>query len=283
MVKTIYQTLENYKTEIDKSVERNNYSFSNIEKGIQISRRYIQELRIILRNGKFKRKEDEICFFKEQKPFVYGRLKFYTELYIFLMHKPLGSLKSQRTYIDNKIKKLQAYYQRNIDFVKYYREKSTLLDEFYFLRGNDNLALISDTSHFYTDAEFSTSHDHTVAKIIAYDLLLAFYIEELNSLRNEQGITSKPHLKNYKNQRLVWTANKIDAIELIYALKISGAINNGLIDIRALATMFEKLFNIDLGNYYHTFVEIRARKTNQTKYIDYMRDSLLERIQNMDE
>ena len=73
----------------------------------------------------------------------------------------MGSIKSQRNYIDYLIKKLQTDNQKNIDFIKYYREQSTLLDEFFFLRGKDKINLISDTSHFYTD---STSPHHRCAQ-----------------------------------------------------------------------------------------------------------------------
>jgi hypothetical protein len=45
-----------------------------------------------------------------------------------------------------------------------------------------------------------------------------------------------------------WTAAKIDAVELIYALKVSGAINNGNIDIAELVTLFEIIFQLDLGS-----------------------------------
>ncbi len=136
-----------------------------MEKGITISRKCLQRLRLVIRNGSFKNKEDEILFFKRQKPYIYGNLKFYVKLYKHLLQIPKGSNKSQRSHIDNEIKKQQEYYNKNLDFIRYYRQNHTNLDEFYFLRGNDNIGLISDTSHFYTDAEFSNSHDIADAKI----------------------------------------------------------------------------------------------------------------------
>ena len=239
MEERIQEILSTYKNEISEIANLNLNDLSNIEKGIHISRKHLQELRIVLRSGTFKNKTDEIRFFKEQKPYIFGRLKFYIKLYIFSTHRPLGSLKFQRSYIDTEIKKLQIHYQKNIDFVKYYRENSTVLDEFYFVRGNDNLNLISDTSHFYTDSEFSTSHDNAVAKIIAYDLLLAFYIEELNALEIGKKNSSHSTCKLLKLPKLTWTGNKIDIIELIYALHNSGSINKGTADIKEIAVIFD--------------------------------------------
>tara|TARA_R110002049_G_scaffold214533_3_gene386004 strand:+ start:18973 stop:19821 length:849 start_codon:yes stop_codon:yes gene_type:complete len=282
MTNEIKNIISSYKDEIEELGQGIKYTYAKIENGIQISRKYLQELRVVLRNGKFKNKKDEIQFFKKQKPFIYGRLKFYSKLYVYITHKPLGSKKSQRIFIDSEIQKLQSYYQRNIDFVQYYREDSMILDEFYFLRGNDNPALFSDTSHFYTDSEFSTSHDNAVAKIIAYDLLLAYYVEELKFLSN--NIDPKDGLGKYLNSKtLNWTANKIDLIELIYALYLNNSINGGKTEIKEIALICEKIFKIDLGNYYHSFIELKARKKNQTKFLDQLKESLLKRMEESDQ
>lgn len=283
MTNDIEEILTNYKLEIQEIGLGSVYSFANIEKGIHISRKYLQELRVVLRNGRFLKKTNEIHFFKKQKPFIYGRLKFYSKLYGYLTHKPLGSKKSQRIFIDSEIQKLQNYYQSNIDFVQYYRENSMLLDEYYFLRGKDNPALFSDTSHFYTDSEFSTSHDNAVAKIIAYDLLLAYYVEELKRLKNNNYRSIDRLRKHLRLNTLNWTANKIDLVELIYALHSSASINNGSIEIKEIALACEKIFGIDLGNYYHSFIELKARKKNQTKFLDQLRESLAKRIEESDE
>jgi hypothetical protein len=258
-----------------KIVDQNNLTiFSNVESGIKISRKYLQELRIIVRNNQFKTIENEIDFFKNQKPYIYARLKFYTKVYAYLLEKPAGSIKAQRNFIDLQLKKLQTNYKKNLDFVKYYRENDTTLDHYYFVRGNDNLSLVSDTSHFYTDAEFSTSHDNSMAKIMAYDLLVNFYNQELIRL----GIAIST--KNEKCNRLKseWTASKTDLIELIYALQASGAIRDGKIGIKEMATACEELFNIDLGNYYKTYIEIKARKTESTNFINKLKKHLEKKI-----
>ena len=227
MHKLIQTILENYKEEIKVVEESNLDDFNNVEKGISISRQYLQQLRICVRENEFVDKQNEIIFFKKHKPYVYSRLKFYAKLYNFLINRPAGTIKSQQDFIDSEINRLQESNRRNIDFIKYYREGSELLDEFYFLRGKDKISLFSNTSHFYTDAEFSTSHDNAIAKIMAYDLLISHYSEELNNLRGlSYGIPNK--LNTLSNgERLGWTASKTDLIELIYALQASGAIKRG--------------------------------------------------------
>jgi hypothetical protein len=85
-----------------------------------------------------------------------------------------------------------------------------------------------------------------------------------------------------QSSRLFWTGNKTELIELIYALQSSGAINSGTADIKEMASLFEQIFNIDLGNYYHTFIEIRARKGSKTKFIDKLEEALLRRFEESD-
>ncbi|ODS89458.1 MAG: hypothetical protein ABS44_04340 [Chryseobacterium sp. SCN 40-13] len=282
MHKLIQTILENYKEEIKVVEESNLNDFNNVEKGISISRQYLQKLRVCVRENEFVDKQNEIIFFKKHKPYVYGRLKFYAKLYKFLINRPAGTIKSQEEFIDSEINRLQESNRQNIDFIKYYREGSEVLDEFYFLRGNDKISLVSSTSHFYTDAEFSTSHDNTIAKIMAYDLLISHYVEELSYLRELSfGLPNK--LNTLTNgERLSWTASKTDLIELIYALQASGAIKSGTAGIKEMASACEDIFELKLGNVYRTFLEIRERKIDQTKFIDRLKTTLLRRMEETD-
>ena len=282
MHKLIHKILDNYKEEIKAVEESNLNDFNNVEQGISISRQYLQQLRVCVRENEFQDKQNEIIFFKKHKPYVYSRLKFYAKLYNFLINRPAGTIKSQQEFIDSEINKLQESNRRNIDFIKYYREDSELLDEFYFLRGNDKISLVSNTSHFYTDAEFSTSHDNAIAKIMAYDLLISHYVEELSYLRDlSNGVQNK--LNTLSNgERLGWTASKTDLIELIYALQASGAIKSGTAGIKEMASACEDIFELKLGNVYRTFLEIRERKIDQTKFIDRLKATLLRRMAETD-
>ncbi|MBI6119124.1 RteC domain-containing protein [Salegentibacter sp. F60176] len=275
----IQHILDDCKLALGEVNDKSLNEFSNVEKGIKITRKYLQKLRVVLRKGSFSNKENEILFFKKQKPFIYGQLKFYAKLYKYLMQKPRGTVKSKRKYLNTEIVKLQEYYYHNSEFIKYYRQNATFLDEFYFLRGNDNIGLLSDTSHFYTDAEFSTSHDNAVAKILAYDLLLNHYTNELNDLKkSKRKISSNEKLLESLN--LTWTSNKIDLIELVYSLIASGAVKG---DIKDLATAFEKILDIDLGNYYRSFLEIRGRKEDFARFLDLLKTSLIKKIREADE
>lgn len=252
------------------------------EKSIEIISRSLNELKKCVQNRSFKSKEEEIKFFKEVKPQVFSKLIYYQKLFNIESKRPRSSNKSQIKYYNKNIDRLQNYFNDHLEFYHYYRRGATFLDEHYFVRGKIDIRLFPDTFSFFIDDKFSTSHDSTVATILAYDMLIVYLKTEIDKLENTNGMETI--INPFQNQsRLFWTANKTDLIELIYALQSSGAINSGTADIKEMATACERLFNIDLGDYYRTYLEIRSRKTNQTKFLDKMKDSLVTRMEDADE
>jgi len=252
------------------------------EQGIKISKQTLEKLRDLVINQSFKKKLIEICFFKYVKPQVYSKLIYNVKLFNIESKRPRSSNKSQTKYLNSHIDKLQNYFNDNLEFYHYYRRGATSLDEQYFIRGKADIRLYPDAFHFFADEQFSTSHDSTVATILAYDMLIIHLKKEIDKLENNNGMDTNPS-KEVLASKLFWTGSKTDLIELIYALHGSGAINSGTAGIKELASTCEQMFNIELGNYYHTFIEIRSRKVNSTKFIDKLNESLLRRIDEADE
>ena len=83
--------------------------------------------------------------------------------------------------------------------------------------------------------------------------------------------------------KLKWTAPKVALTELLYALNSEGVFNNGTADLKDIAEFFEYIFEIDLGQYRRTFLEIRARKSDRTKFISSLNEALLKRMDNADD
>lgn len=252
------------------------------EEGILITKRALEQLRANVVKRKFKNLNDEVYFFKNLKPQVFSKLIYYQKLFNIESKRPRSSNKSQVKYFNKHIDRLQNYFNDHLEFYHYYRRGGTSLDEHYFVRGKIDIRLFPDTFTFFIDDKFSTSHDSTVATILAYDMLIVYLKTEIDKLENSNGMETT--INPFQNQsRLFWTANKTDLIELIYALHSTGAINSGTADIKEMATACERLFNIELDDYYRTYLEIRSRKTNQTKFIDKLKESLTDRMHNADE
>lgn len=221
----------------------------------------------------FKNEEQEIHFFKRLKPTILSKLICYNAVFKIEAKKPYGAKQVLEDYYNNELAKLKRFYDNNKEFYSYYRTNSTYLDHKYFVRGNYDIVLSLDTFYFETDHSFSTSHDFKVAKIIANDRIQAYLEDQINNNKIERA----------NDITLNWTGSKAALTELIYGLHSQGVFNNGNTDIVAIVRFFESNFNIDLGDFYHTFLELKARKINRTKFIDSLRDALIKRMDEQDE
>ena len=251
------------------------------EESIRITKRALKQIKILFLRKKLIPKNEEILFFKNMKPYVFSKLIYYVKLFSIESKRPRSSNKSQVKYFNNHIDRLQNYFNDNLEFYHYFRRGAIFLDEEYFIRGKADIRLFPDSLSFLTDEKFSTSQDTTVATIMAYDMLIIYLKREIDKLENNNSMET--NINAFKKQsKLFWTGNKTDLIELIYALHSSGAVNSGTADIKEMASACEQMFNIDLGDYYRTFLEIRSRKINQTKFIDKLKDSLENKMLDSD-
>lgn len=282
LIRSVKKVVSRFNVEIDTLEVNNEDVLVKAELGIKLVKNVLDEIRSIIVNKTFEKSKDEIYFFKYIKPQIYSKLIYFVKLFNIESKRPRSSNKSQTKYFNSEIDKLQVYFNDNLEFYQYYRQGATFLDEQYFLRGKLDIRLHPDTFHFFTDTQFSTSHDSTVATILAYDMLIVYLKKEIETLVNSNNMETNFNAFQ-KQSKLFWTGSKTDLIELIYALHSSGAINSGTADIKEMASACEQVFNIDLGNYYHTFIEIRSRKSNTTKFIDKLKDSLIQRIEESDE
>ncbi|RPG30152.1 RteC domain-containing protein [Flagellimonas sp.] len=251
------------------------------EKGIALVEKCIRKLQKEIEGKTFETQSDEIYFFKHVKPQIFSKLIYYVRLFSIESKRPRGKDMAQVKYLQQQIDKLQTFFNDNLEFYNYYRRGAMSLDEQYFVRGNRDLRLPLESFHFLIDDQFSTCQDGTVATIMAYDMLIVYLRKEVDDLQN--NLEPQKNITMEKPSKLFWTGSKTDLIELLYALHASNAINSGTVDIKELASHFEHFYNVDLGNYYHTFIDIRSRKTSKTRFLDKLIDMLHQRMESLDE
>lgn len=273
ILKKLYDELDILEVEIEDVLEK-------AEKGIKLTKETLKKIRNHVVKNEFKAVKDEILFFKIEKPRLYSKLIYYVKLFTIESKRPRGSNKSQIKYLNEHIERLQVYFHENLDFYHYYRRGATYLDKQYFLRGEADIRLFPDNFHCLTDDEFSTSHDSTVATILAYDLLIVYLKQEIDKLENNGNGMDLQLLQQQSN--IIWTSQKVNLIELIYALHSTDVINNGKVDIKDIARVVERIFKIDLGDYYRAFLEIRMRKNGRTKFLDLLKENLEKRMNEID-
>lgn len=177
-------------------------SLIRIEAVIQLIIQSLADLKEFVMKKDFKNKEEEIQFFKYQKPVIVSKLIYYNAIYKIETRRPYGN-KRIKKYFTKELKKLKRFFDNNLDFYKYYRSNNSFVDEKFFVRGKHDIRLWLDTFYFEADHRFSTSHDYKVAKIIANDLIQVYLEDRLNNVNVKKvsdnslnGQQAKLHSRN---------------------------------------------------------------------------------------
>lgn len=235
---------------------------------VQILKQAIVELKSFCKTYQFVDTREEIKFFKEVKPVLVSQYLYQRGLWKALLADAYRDTARKLTYYTDAMHRLQDFAQRNDAFYHYCLSGASYYDEHYFTRQPQAAKSVNQ------DDNFSTSHDMKLAKVLAYEMLREYFVQTIQKLQSQPP----------GNARLMeWTAPKTAAIELIYALQASGAVNNGKTDIKLLMNYFERIFNINLGNFYRSFHEMTIRKGSRTTFLDSIRERLLQKLNERDE
>ena len=247
---------------------------------VEFLQRSLEDMRTYIVNHPFSNKEEEIYFFKHIKPEVLSRLLYFTEIYNTEMRKPHGSIEVLKKYYNDRLDELTSYFESNLDFYQYYRSKATHLDSHYFVRGHIDFKLCPNCVPYDRDPEFSTCYDHKAAQILANDMLCIYLNKKLHGVDKQVIIAkSRSFLPEHPFR---WTATKIAAVELGYAIYAAGILNNGQADIKEIMTFMEASFQIDLGDYYRTYITMKDRKKDRTSFLNSLIKSLLKKMDEDD-
>ena len=255
------------------------YGYDIIETSLSMVHRLqelLNDLKAKLQTYSFPAKENEITFFKTQKPEILGRLLFFYKIYRIETQCPNGSNDVIRNYISKELDNLTYFFNRNLDFYQYYRSHSTLYDEYYFVRGKSDLRLCTDSAQFDKDPNFSTGYDYKVAKIIANEMLRIYLNKRLVKLETNTQV--EDNLQKCLKYPFRFTGKKVFLIELGYSLVSSGDINNGNVEIKEMMNFLGTVFQVELGDYYAAYIAMKERKKDRTAYLSRLQDSLVKRM-----
>ena len=240
-------------------------------KAAKLIKKTLENFRTKIRKEGFRSTEDEIHFFKYVKPKISSYLIFYSVLAEIETSKITLNAEELKLFIDKKERMFRHIMRENIDFVQYYRAGLCHLDRIYFVREANLLSMSKNSAHQLSDPEFNVSHDLVAANIMAFDLF-------------QKHLSPKPAMQpsfGPPQPKLKWTGNKLDLVELIYALHTSGAINHGDADLKEIAAMFEHSMRIELSDLYRCFHDIAGRKKERVKFVNRLEVLLENRIDEL--
>jgi hypothetical protein len=147
------------------------------------------------------------------------------------------------------------------------------------MRGKHDIQLSTESFYFERDPKFSTNCDFKAAKILANELLAIYLNGELKKLKQPKDNIEPAVIPIIKE---TWTRSKTDLVELIYAIWETKCFNHGRATLKRLTIYFENVFNIELGDIYHTYLSIRERN-NRTQFLDELREKFILKMDKDDQ
>ena len=251
------------KQELDK-LDTNQDEIIKIGKALAFIRELISELKAFTRNYKFQNQAEEIQFFKEVKPIFLSQYFYYKKVFAIRLFDSFKDVKSRRTNYYRILHMFEVNVKKNQEFYEYIMSGDSYLDSNYFIR------TYKDNKSLDRDEKFSTGYDIKLSRVLANELLKKYILKLLNQV-------------NVTRPTLTWTGSKTDLIELIYALHCVDVFNNGSANIKSIASGFEDLFNINLGDYYRTFQDMRLRKKSRAPFLDFLKDKFSHRVNDLND
>jgi hypothetical protein len=269
--------------ELEEKINKISYDYDNpivmCNKAIEAVVNHLKQLKEYVLANQFETQEDEIKFFKHIKPKFISKLIYYKKIRKLETRKPVGCEKIQREYLDNELNKLNIYFIENLEFYNYYRLGSDFIDSKIFIRTNNEIDYNLETFYYELDHRFSTTHDFKAATILSNEIFQKYIENKIRNLTDNKAMEINPLMEK---PVLKWTESKTSLIELIYALHTQKVFNNGKADIIDIAKHFEKIFDIELGDFYRVWNEIKNRKINKTKFLDTLKENLNKRCEEQD-
>ena len=249
----------------------------SLKMAIKTTKSVLNDLRSYISNFDFPNNKSEIEFFKIVKPKFLSKLIYYRKVLNFEFSKPASSSTQLSTFYENELNSLKFFHEMHEDFYKYYKNGDTFWDEYFFMRSADRTYGLLQFYVHEVDPLFSTGFDQLVSEILANEEVSTYLHRCIDHCNTDYAAPLA------KKSQLTWTASKAGIGELIYALYASGVFNNTQADIKKISDHFSVTFNIDIGNIYKIFEEIRLRKKSRTSFIDNLKQNLISKMDFDDE
>ena len=252
----------------------NNFPICQAKHLSQYLEEKLNELFVWLENYEFKSVEEEIYFFKELKSRLTSKYIYYHKILEIESNAPTTSKKLKIKYYKEVIGECHKTSKKDNEFYKYYRSGFSHNDQLYFTRNGTKQTLNKHITRIFIDVKRCSLYDYSVAVILANDKLIEYYEAKIHQINNV-CLINHPILQS----NLTWSGSKVDLVELIYALHHSKIINAGNVEVKELAVILGKLFNLDIEeNTYRYYQDIKVRKSAKTKFLNTIAENLNQKM-----
>jgi hypothetical protein len=257
---------------------------NNIRSAVELSRKCLIDLKNEIIDRGFKTPQDEIDCFKITKPKLHSELIYFRGILIAQQNLPLGSNEIKVNYLNNHLARFHVFFEENKDFIRYSRSELTFLDDHFFIREKAQAHRTYEDDFAEVDFRWNTGYDIILAKCMAFEKLEHQIMHELFRIDHMEEITFNPIIPQHNPKKMLkWTESKTSLVELIYALHSVNAVNNGQTDLKTITEVLQNIFQIELGDHYKIYHDLKARKIARTKFLNNLIETLNRRMEADDE
>jgi hypothetical protein len=236
----------------------------------------------------FPRPDDEIHFFKYDKPRFTAEHFYVMEIFTIEAARPLNDTVLLKAFYEQELKYIHRFLAQNKFLYSYYQFDLKELDQLLFIRGAKPVDIpVPDVVGL--DPSFTTCCDLLWGKFMAFERLEEWVRHELEELNN--GGIAVPFAQGKGGPLPVcdspggpggmkWTGETINLVELAYGIWLTGQLNNGQVSITEIVEFLEKAFRVRIGKPHRRWQGIANRKRlGYTRYIDEIKKALEKRVE----
>jgi len=236
----------------------------------------IAELKEELRNYSFTGKEEEIIYFRDLAPKVYSQLFYYMKVYAVENYRRFISPERFRSILQEEMTRIDEFYGRHGELVQRAPGGNSFWDDCLYTRQGYGDWWV-EKEVMYIDEDF-TIGSYWVAMNLANAELMRWLKAQLAEL--DRPVAEDARDKERKG-KLLWTANGVDLVELVYALHLKGCLNNGQATLKDTMEGLAAFLGADPGKYHITIQEIARRKISPTKFLKSLMEELQRKLDEM--
>jgi hypothetical protein len=218
---------------------------------------------------KFSNSKEEVEYFKKIKA-KFISYSFYFDKIIEIEKLKIFSPEKEKI-IHRELKIIEYYKITNIEFYNYYSNNETHFDVDYFSQSNCSKSIFDVEINFLSTKKNEPLYDIISAHFIANELLEVYLINELHLYQFQKN--------NNLGVKIKWTKPNAWLTELMYGLWFMRCINDGNISIAELTKIFNLVFDVELGDTYHTFSRFKNRKESVTLFSDLLKEAIIKKIE----
>ncbi|WP_454802837.1 RteC domain-containing protein [Mucilaginibacter phyllosphaerae] len=240
------------------------------------------KLKLIVTDTPFKNQDDEIAFFKHEKPKFTAEHFFAMELFAIESARPLNDVVTLKAFYEQELKYIQRFLEQNKFLYSYYQFELKELDHLLFVRGAKPVD-IPLPEMMGLDPAFTTSCDMLWGKFIAFERLEQWLRNEINDLicgSDTAAVAGLPASQAAPPGALKWTGESINLVEIAYGIWLTGQLNNGQVSITEIVEFLERVFRIRIGKAHRRWQGIANRKRlGYTKFLDECKGKIEKRVE----